>query len=123
MFAVNQWITSCHKKHMTICLIIIWGVDVTSLRTTVSAMLFHIKIIFILKVLKSHFKGAYDKRNLTLVVILHVYEIYETCQMLVSIITYENRRVQDPLKTPFLFTELLLLCFGNFIFCRKNRSV
>ena len=31
---------------------------------------------------KSHFRGSYDKQNLTLVVIS--YKIYETCQRLVS---------------------------------------
>ena len=35
-----------------------------------------IEIMFILKAIKSHFKGPYDKQNLTLAVIL--YEIYET---------------------------------------------
>ena len=36
---------------------------------------------------KIHFKGSQDKQNLTLVVIS--YEIYETCQMLISYISYE----------------------------------
>ena len=52
-----------------------------SLITSVSLMCFHIEIIFILKAIKSHFKGSYDKQNFTLVVIS--YEIYETCQRLV----------------------------------------
>ena len=43
-----------------------------SLTTSVSAMHF---LIFILKAMKSHFKGSCDKQTLTLVVIL--YEIYE----------------------------------------------
>ena len=36
---------------------------------------FLIEIIFILKAIKSYFKGSYDKQNLTLVVIS--YEIYK----------------------------------------------
>ena len=43
---------------------------------------FLIEIMLHLKVIKSHFKGSYDKQNLTLVVIS--YEIYETRQRLVS---------------------------------------
>ena len=42
---------------------------------------FLIEIVFILKAIKSHFKGSYDKQNLTLVIIS--YEIYETPQRLV----------------------------------------
>ena len=37
-----------------------------------------IEIMFILSAIKSHFKGSYDKHNLTLVVVS--YEIYETRQ-------------------------------------------
>ena len=43
---------------------------------------FLIEIIFILKAIKSYFKGSYDKQNLTLVVIS--YEIYKTRRRLVS---------------------------------------
>ena len=43
---------------------------------------FPIEIIIILKAIKFYFKGLYDKQDLTLVVIS--YEIYETCQRLVS---------------------------------------
>ena len=41
-------------------------------------MCFHIEILFVLNAIKYHFKGPYDKQNLTLVVIS--YEIYETHQ-------------------------------------------
>ena len=51
-------------------------VHVTSLLTkSMSKMRFLNEIIFILKAIKSQFKGSYDKQNFTLVVIL--YEIYE----------------------------------------------
>ena len=77
---------------MTARIITLWRVHVTSLTTSISAMRFLIEIIFILKAIKSHFKGAnffymnkvlfyYDKRNLTIVVIL--YEIYETHRRLI----------------------------------------
>ena len=69
--AVFQWITSCHKTRMTTIVITLWRVDVTSM-----TMRFLLEILPILKAIKSHFKGSYDKQNLTLVVIL--YEIYET---------------------------------------------
>ena len=52
----------------------LWSVHVTSLTTFVSTRHFLIEIMFILKAIKSHFKGSYDKQDLTLVVIL--YEIY-----------------------------------------------
>ena len=45
-------------------------------------MRFLIKIMFILKAIKSRFKGSDDKQNLTLMVIS--YEIYETSRQLVS---------------------------------------
>ena len=45
---------------------------------TVSAMCFLLEIMFILKMIKSHFKGSYDEQNLTLVVIS--YKIHETSQ-------------------------------------------
>ena len=42
---------------------------------------FLLEILSILKVIKSSFKGTYDKQNLTPVVISYeIYEIYETCQ-------------------------------------------
>ena len=43
---------------------------------------FPIEILIILKAIKSHFKGSYDKQNLTLVIIS--YEIYKTRRRLVS---------------------------------------
>ena len=43
---------------------------------------FLIEIMIILKAIKSHLKGSYDKQNLTRVVIS--YEIYETRRRLVS---------------------------------------
>ena len=85
--AVIQWITSCHKNRMTIRVITLWCEDVTSLTTSVSTMRFLLEVLPILKAIKSHFKGSYDKQNLTLVAIS--YEIYETRRMLVSLISYE----------------------------------
>ena len=79
---VIQWITSRHKNRMTTCVITLWRVYVTPLTTFVSTMSFLTEIIFILKVIKSHFKGSCDKQSLTLVVIL--YESYETRRTLVS---------------------------------------
>ena len=54
------------------------------IETSVSAMLsyYFFGIMVILKAVKSHFKGSYDKQNLTLVVIS--YEIYETDRRPVS---------------------------------------
>ena len=43
---------------------------------SMSTMRFLIEIMFILKAIKYHFKGSYDKQNLTLVDIS--YEVYET---------------------------------------------
>ena len=43
---------------------------------------FLIEIMIILKAMKFHLKGSYDKQNLTQVVIS--YEIYETRQRLIS---------------------------------------
>ena len=57
-------------------------VHVMPLTTSVSTMRFLVEIILTLKAIKSHFKGSYDKHNLTLMVIL--YEIYDTRQRLVS---------------------------------------
>ena len=39
-------------------------------------MTFHIELLFILKVMKFHFYGSYDKQNLTIIVIS--YKIYES---------------------------------------------
>ena len=47
----------------------LWRVYVMSLKRSVSAMHFLIEIMFNLKVIKPHFKGSYDKQNLTLMVI------------------------------------------------------
>ena len=67
--AVIQWITSCHKSRTTTHVLTLWRVRVTSLTTSVSTMRFHIELMFILKAIKSHYKGSYDKQNLTLMVI------------------------------------------------------
>ena len=80
--AVIQWITSCHKNRMTTRVITLLRVSVTSLTTSMSTMRFLSEIMFVLKAIKSHFKGSYNKQNLTLVVIS--YEIYETRRRLVS---------------------------------------
>ena len=80
--AVIRWMTACHKYRMITRVITLWCVDVTSLTTYVSVMRFLLKILSILKAIKSNFKKSYDKQNLTLVVIL--YEIYETRRRLVS---------------------------------------
>ena len=79
---VIQWITSFHKNPMTTRVITLFRVHVTSLMTAVSTIHFVIEITFILKTIKSHFKGSYDNQNLTLVVIL--YDIYETRRRHVS---------------------------------------
>ena len=76
-----QWMTSCHKNHMTIRVIILWRLSVTPLTTSVSIMRFLLEITFILRAIKSHFKGSYDKQNLTLAVIS--YGLYETYRRLV----------------------------------------
>ena len=67
---------------MTTRVITLWRVDVTSLTTSVSTMRFLPEILFILKAIKSDFKGSYDKQNLTLVIVS--FEIYETRRRLVS---------------------------------------
>ena len=64
------------KNRITTRVITLWRVDVASLTTSVSAMHRLNETMFILKTIKSHFKGSYDNQDLTLVVIL--YEIYET---------------------------------------------
>ena len=80
--AVFQWLMSYHKYPMTAHVITLWHKHATSLTMSVSAMSFLIEIVFILKEIKSHFKGSFDKDNLTLVGIS--YEIHETWQSLVS---------------------------------------
>ena len=62
--AVIQWITSCHKNHMTTRVITLWRVDVTSLTTSMSTMCFLLEIVPILKAIKSHFKGSMINRIL-----------------------------------------------------------
>ena len=58
---VIQWITLCHKNHMTTRVITLWSVDVTSLTTSMSTMCFLLEILSILKVIKSNFKESYGK--------------------------------------------------------------
>ena len=70
-----------HKNRMTTREITLLRIDNVSMRQ------FLIDIMLILKAIKSHFKGPYDKQNLIFVVIQ--YEIYETRRWLVSQITYE----------------------------------
>ena len=82
--AVIQWKMLGHKNHMSTHVITLWHVHITSLKMSVSAMqsLIEIHVIFTLKVIKSHFKGSYDKQNLTHMAIS--FEIYGTSQRLVS---------------------------------------
>ena len=63
---------------MTTRVLIFWRVDVTSLTTSMSAMRFLLGILPVSKAIKSDFKGSYDKKNLTPVVIS--YEIFEKSQ-------------------------------------------
>ena len=79
--AVIQWIMWL-KNRMTTFNNTVLRVYVTSLTTSVLAMGFLLEILFILKAIKSHFKGSYDNQNLTLVVMSN--EIYETRQSAVS---------------------------------------
>ena len=51
-------------------------------------MRFLIEIMFILKAIKSHFSGSYDKQNLTLVVISYE-NLKKLSRRLVSLISYE----------------------------------
>ena len=51
---VIQWITSCHKNHMTTRVITLWRIYVTSLTTSLSTICFLSEIMFILKAIKSH---------------------------------------------------------------------
>ena len=64
--AVIQWITSCHKNHMTTRVITFWRVDVTSLTTSVSTMRFLLEILSTLKAIKSSFKDHMINRILHL---------------------------------------------------------
>ena len=50
---------------------------------------FHIELMFILKVIKSCFNRSFDKQNQNLTLVVILYEIYETRQRLVSLISYE----------------------------------
>ena len=54
---------------MTTRIITLLRVNVMSLTKSMSMMGFLIEIMLPLKVIKSHFKGSYDKQNLTLMVI------------------------------------------------------
>ena len=79
---VIQWITSCHKKsydHTCNNTLARRSNVIDNVRVNNA---FLIEITIVLKAIKSHFKGSYDKQNLTLVVIS--YEIYETRRRLVS---------------------------------------
>ena len=57
------------KNRMTTRIITLRREDVSSLTTSVSTVRFLPDIMSVLKAIKSHFKGSYDKQNLTLVVI------------------------------------------------------
>ena len=72
--AVFQWITSCHKNHMTTHVITLLREYVTSLVTSVTTMLIFIGNMSTFRGDKIVFKKSYDKTNLTLMVIS--YEIY-----------------------------------------------
>ena len=67
---VNAW-KNMFDPYITTRVITLWCKHVTLLTTSVSTMRFLIEIMFVLNVIKSHFKGSYDKQNLTLVVILY----------------------------------------------------
>ena len=54
---------------MSIRVISFWFVGLMSLTMFVSAMRFHIELMFILKAIKPRFKGSYDKKNFTFVVV------------------------------------------------------
>ena len=64
-----------------------WRVNVTSLITSMSAMFLLVGIMLILKAIKCHLKGSFDKQYITSVV--NSYEIYEIRRRLVSLISYE----------------------------------
>ena len=77
--AVIEWITSCHKNHMTKHVITLWHNLIENVCVNNA---FSFEIMFNLKAIKSHCKGSYDKQNLTLMIISC--EIYETCQRFTS---------------------------------------
>ena len=62
--AVFQWVTSCHKTHMTTRVITLRRVTVTSRTTSVSTMRFRAEIMLILRAIKSHLKGYMINRIL-----------------------------------------------------------
>ena len=60
-FAVIQWTILCYKNRMTTRVITSWGLPVTSLTTSTSAMCCLKEIMLILKMMKSHSRESYDK--------------------------------------------------------------
>ena len=81
---------------MTTSVITLWRENLSSLTTSMSAMRFLVEIMLILKAIKSHFKGSYDKQNLIFMVIS--YEIYETrrYEMITPVrTTYINNHQND----------------------------
>ena len=62
--AVFQWITSCHKNHMTARVITLLREYVTSLTTSVTTMLIFIENMSTLRAIKSYFKSHMIKRIL-----------------------------------------------------------
>ena len=62
--AVIQWMTSYHKNRMTTRVITLLRIYVILLTTSLSITHFHAEIMFILKTIKSHFKGSYENRIL-----------------------------------------------------------
>ena len=50
-----------HKNCMTTCVMTLWRLDVKSFTTTMSTMCFFFEIMIILKAIKSHLKGSYEK--------------------------------------------------------------
>ena len=63
--AVIQWITSCHKNHMTTHVITLWRVCVMSLTTSMSTMHFDIELMFILKARKSPLRVIWSTESYT----------------------------------------------------------
>ena len=70
------------RVDVTTRVITLWRVDVTSFDNVCVNTAFLFEIMIILKAIKCHFKGSYDKQNLTLVVIS--FENHETRRKLVS---------------------------------------
>ena len=62
--AVFQWITSCHKNHMTTRVITLLREYVTSLTTSVTTMLIFIENMSTLRAIKFYFKSHMIKRIL-----------------------------------------------------------